>query len=84
MSRAIAFLVVLFVLGWSECGSVHAQGCRFLLDNCGGPPSQSNPNQNTQPARPNPSACPAGTIFRRDGDVRFSAKLRWCYSLQRG
>jgi hypothetical protein len=66
MSRAIAFLVVLFVLGWSECGSVHAQGCRFLLDNCGGQPSQSNPNQNTQPARPNLSACPVGTIFRRE------------------
>jgi hypothetical protein len=66
MPRAVAFLVILFFLVRLECGSAQAQGCRFLLDNCGGQPSQSNSNQNTQPVGPNPSACPAGTIFRRE------------------
>jgi hypothetical protein len=66
MSRALSVLGILLFLGQWECGAARAQGCRFLLDNCGGQSSQGNPTQDTRPVRPNPSACPAGMIWRRE------------------
>jgi hypothetical protein len=64
MSRFSAFFVTLLLLGGTpEPASTQAQGCRF---NCGGQPISRNAVQDTQALPTNPSACPPGTIFRRE------------------